>query len=203
MVPEFFLETAVKGAAKLLPPVMDSPEASAMILAICLQESKLEFRRQVGGPARGFFQFERGGGVTGIFNHPASSTHIKMVCAAVNVTPTIAGIYDALDQNDILAASAARLLLWTLPQALPLRGDAEGGWQQYIQAWRPGRPRRETWDAHFNHAWAVVEDARRNEMLSADMVAVKNAAVMFIAGYEQLQGSVKAMVAHQSPTAVA
>ena len=44
-------------AAKLLPG-MDSAKARVMLLAIGLQESRFEHRRQIGGPARGFWQFE-------------------------------------------------------------------------------------------------------------------------------------------------
>lgn len=50
-------------ALKLLPS-MDSVRARMMLLAIGLQESRFEHRRQLGnGPARGFWQFESGGGV--------------------------------------------------------------------------------------------------------------------------------------------
>ena len=56
---------------KLLPPKFDTPEARVMMLAIGMQESRFLHRKQIGGPARGFFQFEEGGGVQsgGPWNH--------------------------------------------------------------------------------------------------------------------------------------
>ena len=63
MTPAQFLRFAIDPALSLLPPVMDTRAARAMIISICLQESRLQHRRQIGGPARGFAQFERGGGV--------------------------------------------------------------------------------------------------------------------------------------------
>lgn len=48
---------------------MDSAAARCQMLAIGLQESRLQHRRQNGGPARGFWQFEKGGGVKGILFH--------------------------------------------------------------------------------------------------------------------------------------
>lgn len=48
----------------LLPAKMESPQAVVMLLTIGLQESLFEHRRQLGnGPARSFWQMERGGGV--------------------------------------------------------------------------------------------------------------------------------------------
>ena len=48
-----------------LPDRMLSDEAVTMMLAIGYQESRFEHRRQIRGPARGFWQFEHGGGVVG------------------------------------------------------------------------------------------------------------------------------------------
>ena len=96
MAPEYFLDTALRGALKLLPPNMDSLAARAMVLAICLQESKLAFRKQVGGPARGYAQFEAGGGVTGVLTHASSSSYAKAVCASLDVGATVTAVYTAL-----------------------------------------------------------------------------------------------------------
>lgn len=158
MNPEFFLFSAISSAAKLLPPTMDGPAARAMVLAICLQESKLQFRKQVGGPARGYAQFESGGGVVGVLTHPSVATHTKVVCAALDIPATQTAIYTALEHNDVLVAALARLLLWTLPGGLPTKQDPDGAWGQYISAWRPGKPHRDTWNNHYAHAWAIVEE---------------------------------------------
>lgn len=55
--------------------------ALTMLLAIGLQESRFTFRDQVVpgkapgqvGPATGFWQFERAGGVAGVMQHPRSA----------------------------------------------------------------------------------------------------------------------------------
>ena len=135
--------SAIDPALDLLPARMDSPEARVMLLAIGLQESRFTHRRQVGGPARGFWQFEKGGGVRGVLRHPASAQHANMLCSVRGVTNTADRVYDALEHDDILAAGFARLLLWTDPQALPMRGD--DGWALYLRTWRPGKPHPHTW----------------------------------------------------------
>ena len=48
--------TAIDPALELFPKHMDSPQARVMLLSIGLQESRFEYRRQMGnGPARGFW----------------------------------------------------------------------------------------------------------------------------------------------------
>lgn len=47
------IKTAINPALALLPATMDTPEARIMLLAIGLQESRFEHRRQlVGNPTR-------------------------------------------------------------------------------------------------------------------------------------------------------
>ena len=70
MTLEQVMRDAVRPALALLPAAMNTPQARCMLLAIGLQESRFVHRRQIGGPARGFWQFERGtrtsrGGVWG------------------------------------------------------------------------------------------------------------------------------------------
>ncbi len=145
-------------AYALLPARMQSPEATAMLLAIGLQESRFRVRRQLGnGPARGFWQFERGG-VLGVLKHAASAPHVQPLLKALCYPPDPdGGVYGLLEHNDVLAAGVARLLLWTDGKALPRRGDAEGGWQTYYRNWRPGKPHPATWAAFYADAWARVE----------------------------------------------
>ena len=71
MTLEQVMRDAVRPALALLPAAMNTPQARCMLLAIGLQESRFVHRRQIGGPARGFWQFERGtrtsrGGVWGV-----------------------------------------------------------------------------------------------------------------------------------------
>ena len=150
------LETIIEPALRILPPQMSSLRARAMMLAIGMQESRLTHRRQINGPARGLWQFERGGGVAGVLRHPLTQGHAATLCWRCGNAGTTASVYHALESDDVLAAGFARLLLWTLPGVLPVRGQAEEGWRQYIAAWRPGKPHRHTWDEFYEEAWATV-----------------------------------------------
>lgn len=199
MTPELFLASPIRGALSILPPTMNSLEARAMITAICLQESRLISRRQVSGPARGYAQFEQGGGVAGVFNHPSTAGHTKVVCAALDVTPTIAGIYNSLEFNDILTAAMARLLLWTLPDALAPRGNPDKAWLQYLEAWRPGKPHKETWSVNFVHAWLAVDSVGDIEELNLEAALIKDAAVAFITSLDKLRVGVVGLDLHPVP----
>ncbi len=138
--------------AQLLPS-MDGPKARMMLLTIGLQESRFEHRRQINGPARGFWQFEEGGGVKGVLLHKTSAYDAAKVCHARGVGSTPREVYGRLEFDDVLAACFARLLLYTDPKPLPMIGDTDASWNLYERCWRPGKPHRETWDAL--HAQAV------------------------------------------------
>ena len=146
-------------ALSLLPKEMDTPAARAMLLSIGLQESQfLDRRQQPTGPARGFWQFEKGGGVKGVMTHRLTQalaletlSHLRYASTA----PTT--IHATLEHNDVLACVFARLLLWTLPARLPTRQQPNVGWPQYLEAWRPGKPHPETWTNYFVEAWARVD----------------------------------------------
>ena len=110
-----------------------------MLLAIGLQESRFVHRRQIGGPARGFWQFEQGGGVRGVLAHPASAALARQVCQVRGVPPTAPSVYSRLELDDVLAAAFARLLLDR--SGAPARtGDADAAWALYLRTWRPGKP---------------------------------------------------------------
>ncbi|ASL26973.1 hypothetical protein [Azotobacter chroococcum] len=143
---------AIAPALALLPARMSSPQAEAMLLAIGLQESGLAHRRQVGGPARGLWQFEQGGGVRGVLLHPLSRQHALAACEAHNVKPSAAAVYAALEHDDILAAAFARLLLWRDPAPLPAVGEVAKSWDLYVRTWRPGKPHRNRWDVCYAQA---------------------------------------------------
>ena len=147
------IEKAIKPALAMLPARMRSREALVMLLTIGLQESLFKCRRQMGnGPARGFWQFERAGGTTGVIRHSASRSHAATVCALRGIEPPpppmiqmsrpeldfIRAVYDGLEFDDVLAAAIARLLLWTDPKALPALNDADAAFDLYIRTWRPG-----------------------------------------------------------------
>lgn len=145
--------------ARLLPGQFESPEATVMLLAIGLQESRFAHRKQVGGPARGFWQFEQGGGVHGVLNHSASRLYARAFCLLRAVAPNDGDLYRALAHDDLLACAIARLLLWTDPNPLPRLGDEQGAWDYYLRNWRPGKPHRHTWAHLYDRALAATKGA--------------------------------------------
>ncbi|TAA11287.1 hypothetical protein EA658_16620 [Pseudoxanthomonas winnipegensis] len=144
--------TAITPALQLLPARMDTPQARVELLAISGQEADFRHRWQVidparpevRGPARGLWEFERGGGVRGVLGHPQSALAAKTLCRARGVAVDESAVYEALAGDDVLAAGFARLLLWTDPSALPAVGDVDGAWQLYLRVWRPGAYTRGT-----------------------------------------------------------
>ena len=150
------LSTAIEPALKLLPARMTSNEARVMLLAIGLQESRFKYRQQIGGPARGWFQFEAGGGVRGVINHAVTRPIARDACDELDIACCVSKVYEALPLNDVLAAVFARLLLFSDPFKLPAIGDAQGAWDLYIRTWRPGKPHRQTWDALYAQAVEAV-----------------------------------------------
>ena len=150
------IEYAINPAMALLPPKMTSDKATVMLLAIGLQESRLTHRKQIGGPAKSFLQFESGGGVKGVMTHSASVASAKILCQALAVPFDRTSIFQAMEFNDVLAFGLGRLLLYTDPKALPEIGDAQGAWDLYQRVWRPGKPHRQTWDELYAVACKVV-----------------------------------------------
>lgn len=160
MTPNRLTWLAIDPALVFLREDMDSDAARVMLIAIALQESRIRHRRQIGGPARGFWQFEVAG-VRGVLTHAASQPRIHEVLAALDYPPehwNPGNCHAAIEHNDVLAAAFARCLLWTLPDQLPRRSDPGEGWRQYIEAWRPGRPHRQTWNSAYDQAWDTVEE---------------------------------------------
>lgn len=150
-----FVDMFILPGLSILPERMDSPEARAMLFAIGMQESRFMHRRQIRGPARGFWQFERGG-VRGVLKHPASRSTAESVCSFLNYPADAEVVHAAIEHNDMLACAFARLLLWRLPERLPMGDNAAEAWCQYIDTWRPGKPHRQTWDAFYTQAWEAV-----------------------------------------------
>lgn len=151
------VKTAIEPALAILPSAMDTREARVMLLAIGLQESRFMLRRQVGGPARGFWQFEEGtkmsrGGVWGVYLHDSSRYWLDRLCASRGVLFQPDVIYRTLDTDDVLAAGVARLMLFTDPKRLPSVTDTDGAWALYLRTWRPGKPRRDSWNALHEQA---------------------------------------------------
>lgn len=153
--------SAIAPALALLPAKMTSPAALVMLLAIGLQESGLTARAQIvqgggKGPARGLWQFERGGGVAGVLKHPSTEAHASHVCDVRGVAHTSSAVWLALETDDILAAAFARLLLYSDAAALPDVGDEGAAWECYVRNWRPGKPHRDRWPGNYAQAMKAV-----------------------------------------------
>jgi hypothetical protein len=152
------MTTAIVPAMRELPQVMDTKLAHLLMLAIGGQESRFLFRKQLGdGPARSFWQFERGnkspvGGVWGIYLHRASMEPLRLLCRARDVAFEPRSIWAASENDDVLAAGMARLLLWTDPKPLPPAGDEASAWRYYLRTWRPGKPHPQTWSDQYGRA---------------------------------------------------
>ena len=138
-----------------LPEQMRSREAWAMLYAIGMQESRFQHRRQIRGPARGWWQFERIG-LQEVVTGRMTREHFAGVCRALNYPLEIDFLFEAIAHNDTLACCAARLLLWPDPAALPGQEDTDASWQYYLRRWRPGKPHAATWPEFWREAWEVV-----------------------------------------------
>jgi hypothetical protein len=147
---------AINEALSLLPSKMTTRSALVQLLAIGAQESKdWQHRRQMGnGPARGFWQFEKNGGVTGVMEHPLKTVRdlARQVCAARNCPWDREVIWSNLERDDVLAAAFARLNLYGDPFALPAVGQCEAAWELYLRVWRPGKPHPDEWPARYDAA---------------------------------------------------
>lgn len=156
MSPEMFLKVAIDPGLAVLPESMRSDDARRFLLAICLQESGLKYRRQIKGPARGFPMFETNG-LRGVLNHRSSKDLARAVLGVLELEgmdADIPSLHAVFEFNDALAISFARLLIYTLPSKLPT--TAADGWKQYINAWRPGRPHENAWLGNWTLANAAV-----------------------------------------------
>jgi hypothetical protein len=149
-------DIVIPASMKMLPAKMDSLSARAMLLAIGLQESRFTHRRQIKGPARSFWQAESGGGFRGILFHEQTRDAARGVLLRMGYGEPDESDFLAIEHNDILACCGARLLLWTHPAPLPSMNDPQGGWDYYIETWRPGKPHRQTWDEFYRQAWGML-----------------------------------------------
>lgn len=141
----FFCEIVAPSLKKLTEwtGLQSDDRACVLAMAIAGQESNWQYRRQIGGPARSFWQFEQGGGVAGLLH--VTSSKLQAVCVALDVPFNSHDIFEAMAWNDTLACCMARLLLWSDPRPLPSVRDASAGWGYYLANWRPGLPHPQTW----------------------------------------------------------
>jgi len=148
-----FIETVMQPGVPIVQPIIAvpfNPVVNLFLTTISGQEAAWIYRRQIpGGQARGLWQFEQGGGCWGVLNHSASAVKATALCQARGVAATPSAVWAALETDDFLALGFARLLLWTDPRALPSFGQPTYMWQQYLDNWRPGKPRVESWDDRY------------------------------------------------------
>ena len=135
--------------------IPDTTDARRFLLAIALQESGLAHRRQVvggaeAGPAASFWQFEQGGGCKGVLTHYLVAQTMRTLCVEFNVDPTPQALWEAMRYQDVVAAIAARLLIYPLPSKRPTTADE--GWAQSTAAWRPGKPHPEKGQSCWDQA---------------------------------------------------
>jgi|SRR6188768_3378542 len=149
---------AIGPALDLLPPGMDTPKARVELLAIGLQESRFMYRRQINGPAKGFWQFEGGrfSATAEVFSNSKTMAFCERLCAIRKVGFSVPAIHAAIENDDVLAAGMARLRLWCNPNPLPSVDDTNGAWFYYVDTWHPGKPHRDTWDGFHTAARAAV-----------------------------------------------
>lgn len=134
--------------------------ARVELVAISGQEAGWTARVQGGdGPAHGLWQFERGGAVRGVLNHPASEAMAAAACRAAGVGATENAVYAAIMRDDRLALAFARLLLWTDPHPLPAIGAMWPAWDYYKRNWRPGKPGPDRWPGNYQAAISAVSQA--------------------------------------------
>jgi len=132
------------------------------LLAVAIQESGLKHRYQVvgkgkAGPARGWWQFEEGGGVAGVLDHKATRGLALRWCAYCQVEPSPASVWRALEGHDALATGFARLLLYSDPTAIPT--EERTAWVLYAhKLWKPGKPHPATWPNSWKTASEVVSN---------------------------------------------
>lgn len=139
-----------------------SDNARRFLLAIAQQESgpNLDARYQGSpstspGPARGWWQFEQGGGVAGVLQHNSSKALAASLCQKLVVQCANAAVWRALEGHDLLAVGIARMLILTTPKALPT--TESDGWSQYLDLWRPGKPHQSVWPGNWSRADAAVK----------------------------------------------
>lgn len=165
MKPEVVHRCLVAATLSIFPHEFNTPRAQAMLLAIGLQESKFEARRQLvagekrwwksQGPAVGYWQNERIG-IQGIMEHRRAGPLLEQVCGELGYPFDLDVLYDAVKYDNILAVVIARLMLWVHPDPLPDESDVAAAWHYYIRTWRPGKPHADRWAENYSRAWAIV-----------------------------------------------
>jgi hypothetical protein len=148
-----------------LTGVTTNRDAHRLMLTIALQESACRYRAQVlnsgrAGPARGWWQFEKNGGVAQILESERTKEHALALCRYLIVRPEREAVWRALEGCDELAVGFARLLLWQDLARLPGVDQVDAAWRYYLRNWRPGKPKPTKWGGYWNLAKEVVDGVK-------------------------------------------
>ncbi len=131
-------------------------ETQCLQLAIAGQESAWTHRIQLpNGPARSFWQCEERGAVIEALTNARTAPFVKAICSALELSPGLSDVYEAIAYNDTLAWGIARATLFLDPAPIPMIGDEETSWQYYIRNWRPGKPDRSRWSIVYPQCTAI------------------------------------------------
>lgn len=171
MTPDQFLVDILDPGLVFLASIegpIPTDDVRRFLLCVALQESgaTLTARYQNSpspepGPARGWYQFESGGGVKGVLTHGASSSLAKAACNHLHVVASQDAVWRALEGHDRLATVFARLLLFTDTHPVPT--TASGAWDCYCnRLWRPGKPHPAMWVDN----WRTADETVRNHQLT-------------------------------------
>jgi hypothetical protein len=155
--PKDFYAEIVNPSLSLLAGLVKIPVSDAarvLTMTIAGQESNWAARRQIGGPARSYWQFEQGGGVAGLFH--VTPHQLAEVCKYFDVPFDIQTVFEAMAWHDPLACCMARLLLFTDAAPLPAVGEVDQAWSYYQRTWRPGAPHPEFWAQKYAFARALL-----------------------------------------------
>lgn len=158
MKPNDFFARIVEPTLAMMQTTMDIPltdRARVLVMTIAGQESAWRARRQIGGPARSYWQFERYGGVAELF--ATTPLQLKEVCGMLDIPYDPDTVYEAMAWNDTLGCTMGRLLLWQDPARLPEVGDKQTAWRYYLRNWRPGAPHEQTWSVNYDTALQAMQ----------------------------------------------
>lgn len=153
---EFFIKIINPALLKLQSVTTSqvaTSSAKILLLAIALEESNLQHRQQIKGPARSFWQFERIG-IEGVVSRKTN----KEILSKLNYPTLTNTIYTQLLTNDQLGCILARLLLLSDPNPLPEPKYSEitNAYNYYLKNWRPGKKSPASWKTNWPLAIEVA-----------------------------------------------
>lgn len=156
MTPAEFNVTILTPSMVNFPAVLISQKASLLLLAIAGQEAGWTDRiQQPNGPARGFWQSEKGGMLKGVIGGPYAPVLDKFLSIySLPADPNL--LFEALAWHDPLSCFVARLGLFMDPSSLPAVGNEDDAWACYEKNWQPGKPSRSRWSAVYPQSLAAI-----------------------------------------------